>query len=102
MTRLIDADDALGRYYAEWEKQDIYDGAEDRDWLKKCIDEVPTIDAEPVRHGKWIVTAGGKQCDCPVCGERFDNTCNYDIRKTWKCCPVCCTRLEVRKDVNYE
>lgn len=47
------------------------------------------IDTEPVRHGKWIVTAGGKQCTCSVCGEEFDNTCNYDIRKDWKCCPVC-------------
>ena len=46
--RLIDADKAIGRYYAEWEKQDISDGAQDRDWLKQCIDEAPTIDAVPV------------------------------------------------------
>ena len=39
--RLIDADKAIGRYYAEWEKQDISDGAQDRDWLKQCIDEAP-------------------------------------------------------------
>lgn len=46
--RLIDADKAIGRYYAEWEKQDISDGAQDRDWLKQCIDDAPAIDAVPV------------------------------------------------------
>ena len=57
---------------------------------------VESMGTEPdVQPGKWIVTAGGKECDCPVCGEWFDNTCNYDIRKTWKWCPVCGTRLEV-------
>lgn len=52
----------------------------------KCA---PAVDVEPVRYGKWIVTAGGKVCKCSVCGDEFDNTCNYDIRKDWKCCPVC-------------
>ena len=50
--RLIDADKAIGRYYAEWDKQDISDGAQDRDWLKQCIDEAPTIDAVPVVRGR--------------------------------------------------
>ena len=47
--RLIDADAAIDRYYAEYEKQDICDGDEDRDWLKKCIEEAPTIDPESLR-----------------------------------------------------
>ena len=50
MARLVDIDVALDRYYAEWELQDICSGEEDRDWLMKCINEVPTIEAE---H-KWI------------------------------------------------
>lgn len=56
--RLIDADKAIGRYYAEWEKQDISDGAQDRDWLKQCIDEAPTIDAVPVVRCKDCVSHG--------------------------------------------
>ena len=39
--RPIDADAAVDRYYAEWDKKDICDGAQDRDWLKQCIDEAP-------------------------------------------------------------
>ena len=46
MARLIDADAVLDRYYAEHEQQDICDGAEDRDWLMKCLAEAPTL-AQP-------------------------------------------------------
>lgn len=54
--RLIDYDAAIDRYYAEYEKQDIYDGADDRDWLKKCFDEAPTIDPESLRpKGRWEI-----------------------------------------------
>ena len=41
--RMIDADAVLDRYYAEFEKQDICDGSQDRDWLMRCIEEAPTL-----------------------------------------------------------
>ena len=44
MARLIDYQAAVDRYYAEFEKQDICDGAQDMDWLKRCFDESPTIE----------------------------------------------------------
>lgn len=43
MSRMIDADAVLDRYYAEFEKQDICDGSQDRDWLMRCIEEAPTL-----------------------------------------------------------
>lgn len=43
MARAIDADAVLDRYYAEFEKQDICDGSQDRDWLMQCIEEAPTL-----------------------------------------------------------
>ena len=46
--RIIDYDAALDRYYAEYDKQDICDGADDRDWLKICFDEAPEVDAVEV------------------------------------------------------
>ena len=48
MTRLIDAD-ALDMY----ERLKSYYGDAWRD-AQKEIDNAPTVDAEPVRHGKWI------------------------------------------------
>ena len=41
--RPIDADAVLDRYYAEYERQDICGGAEDREWLMKCLNEAPTL-----------------------------------------------------------
>lgn len=43
MARMIDADAVLDRYYAEFEKQDICDGSQDRDWLMQCIEEAPAL-----------------------------------------------------------
>ena len=93
--RLIDADEAvkiIKKYDDRWIALDtvirITDG------IANEIEMMPTVEAEQVRHGKWIVTSGGKVCTCPVCGYEFDNTCNYDIRKDWKRCPVCETKLE--------
>nr|DAI09960.1 MAG TPA: hypothetical protein [Caudoviricetes sp.] len=88
--RLIDADKAIGRYYAEWEKQDISDGAQDRDWLKQCIDEAPTIDAVPVvrcrecKHYKDLGTYY-RLMDCThrdgLTNPDEDDFCSYGQRK---------------------
>jgi len=60
--------------------------------VKRAIEKAPTIEAEPVRHGKWIYNGslldreyfncsecdaglsivGGKPNYCPRCGARMD------------------------------
>lgn len=35
--------------------------------IEKAIDEAPTIEAEPIRHGKWI--SHGSYFTCSVCDE---------------------------------
>ena len=50
MARMIDADAVLDRYYAEFEKQDICDGSQDRDWLMQCIEETPTLTPPNAPH----------------------------------------------------
>lgn len=87
--RLIDADKAIGRYYAEWEKQDISDGAQDRDWLKQCIDEAPAIDAVPVVRCKDCTYFSNAKINtkgflvCPASGMEIteDDYCSYGERK---------------------
>lgn len=102
--RLIDAN-ALYRLISEWEsvvREEVINTKADIPTfvannmrlneitrIKHLVADAPTVDAQPVRHDKWIMTADGKVCTCSVCGDEFDNTCNYDIRKDWKCCPVC-------------
>jgi hypothetical protein len=86
--RLIDADAAIDRYYAEYKKQDICDGGEDRDWLKRCIDEAPTIEAEPVRHGRWIKRPDERIC--PFCNDRH----SYFGGKEKNYCPNCGAKMD--------
>ena len=54
------------------------------------IDEVPSEDVQPVRHGKWIKADSQqyfrKHYPCFTCSE-----CGYrkDSQKTWNYCPNC-------------
>lgn len=73
MARAIDADAVLDRYYAEFEKQDICDGSQDRDWLMRCIEEAPTLTPpnEPMT------------CDgCVDCKRSSMSMCKFCIRNT--------------------
>lgn len=81
--RLIDAD-ALKKHYAWWDddRQKLFDS---------IVDSQPTVDAEPVRHGKWIDRNGAivapfwERYECSECGARSDNS-NY--------CPNCGARMD--------
>lgn len=91
MSRLIDVDAAMGRYYAEYKKQDIYDGSQDRDWLKRCIDEAPTIEVELVRHGRW--EKRGQEIYCSECGEESGYTwAGASVYSDY--CPNCGAKLD--------
>lgn len=92
--RPIDADAAVDRYYTEWEKMDICDGAQDRDWLKQCIDEAPTIDPKDLRpRGRWVQKSqqaywgAGYACSC--CGKRI----GQKHAQMYKYCPICGAKM---------
>lgn len=92
MARLIDADaledDVMERYCKDCEKRKgmkrgkwrvIYEIGEapcracDVDDMKTELEEAPTIDADPIRHGHWILTNkpniyGGTTVQCSECG----------------------------------
>lgn len=54
-----------------------------QEWFEK----IPTIEAEPVRHGHWIDTGSGQECS--VCHEiqyGYDNYRYY--------CPFCGAKME--------
>lgn len=53
-----------------------------------AVDDAPTIDAEPVRHGKWKDIRVGIGT-CSECGERYGSVdvMNY--------CPNCGARMDI-------
>jgi hypothetical protein len=69
MTRLIDAD-ALKEYFKTIRKYHV--GKYSEWYLADVLEQQPTIDAEPVRHGKWIGYAGTIGNECSVCGKWID------------------------------
>ena len=52
------------------------------------IEKIPTIEAEPVKHGQWI-----QKCDsavCSVCGDR----CYSLSVMEYKYCPTCGAKMD--------
>lgn len=64
--RLIDAD-ALKEYFKTIRKYHV--GKYSEWYLADVLEQQPTIDAVPVKHGKWEVTP--VYIKCSECGESF-------------------------------
>ena len=68
---------ALLEIYKKWLPQLTKpEDAGDRNGVETCIavlEEAPAVDAEPVRHGKWIETYayGAWIYDCPFCDDGY-------------------------------
>lgn len=76
---------------------------------KDFIDEAPTVDAVPVRHGKWIVEdnpgTGWYMVTCSECGENVTSTAPCigfppDAKVTWDYCPYCGAKMEASNETD--
>lgn len=94
MPRLVDVDEIKKR-----EKDVVLaNGAKHRCFDTTMLYEIPTVDAEPVRHGHWV---HGKELSRDYIGDvcvgiHYDkcwcSECNYtvyDYPLLWKYCPIC-------------
>ena len=91
--RLIDADafsEQYGSYYAEQGTAEEFIGTVD-----ELIAKQPTVEAEPVRHGRWILERkpdGTPYClHCSECDPDFVVICN---RGATDYCPDCGAKME--------
>ena len=96
--RLIDADavrDKIEKMLNEPSYQH-----EGEDWQNGLIvaemflDDAPTVDAKPVRHGKWL-------CDDDFDENGICSECMYDsyepvgyVRDEWEYCPRCGAKMD--------
>lgn len=99
MTILIDADALRSEMYAEaFEKDSDMQRWDSGCWIRyklfeNVLDGQPTIDAEPVRHGKWEMKPDpfGFFDEIPVCSECG---CTTKMREKTKYCPNCGARMD--------
>lgn len=99
--RLIDADAFRDEWLENGENEYVYD----TNSVLDSIDLQPTIDAEPVRHGRWIPQVfhekliGGK---CSECG-KFKRSNNMGIlQKSYKRCHRCGAKMDLPHPTNEE
>ena len=87
--RLIDADALLNRM----RKDPLFDLVE-RYGVSGVINAEPTVDAVPVRHGKWLCSDDMYETAvCSVCN--FDTGEPYEcVKKSWNFCPNCGAKMD--------
>lgn len=74
--RLIDADALLEHVQCRLHFDDVISKTIDKcvEITRRLISDAPTIEAEPVRHGRWIDAYCGKYANakyiCSCCGKR--------------------------------
>lgn len=93
MARLIDADVLIKKIKKEGLLGDGYSYDERESDVIQMIEECDTVDAEPVKHGRWIeIIEDGKM-------KRVTSCCGDDQTKltVWykpDCCPHCGAKMD--------
>jgi hypothetical protein len=87
--RLIDADALIKRMPSVMDMQDVYLPIHFKELL---IDDAPTVDAVPVRHGKWIIGDDG-YVRCSVCGQKNPYR-NTEVCELTEYCGWCGARMD--------
>lgn len=113
MPRLIDADDPQLRkkVYAPSDNAGIEDYPPMIEWAD--ILDAPTIEAEPVRHGKWVRNDLGEtycsECNNRIpyvqCYDSYPDCCMDDEDMQWdeeiertRVCPHCGAKMDLEDD----
>ena len=100
--RLIDADALYEKTFctAAATMNNPYGG--DSAVLLDDIDNAPTIEAEHVKHGRWISVEDEEhpcdEWDCTACGQRRTFLCEMDaddMKEDYPYCPNCGAKMDL-------
>lgn len=100
--RLIDAD-ALAKFIDYGHLNNPNDKCYSENDIREMIDMMPTVDAVPVRHGKWIIRdnpgTGWYRITCSECGEDVTSEAPCigflpNAKVMWDYCPYCGARMD--------
>ena len=106
--RLIDADE-LKAVYIPSEIEGFEKMMVPVEVVLQNIDDMPTVDAVPARHGRWIThhekvallngeASGGVYCS--ECEYKTHNKLHLILGCPFKYCPNCCARMDGKGDRN--
>lgn len=72
--------------------------------ILRLIDEQPTVDAEPVRHGKWVLIEDmyDDHWQCSACGIEWTFIDGTAMENGAYYCPHCGAKLDWRNDDDSE
>ena len=90
MKRLIDADTLFRQIDSPYTEYPVI--IQIRRAIKEMIDDAPTVDAEPVRHGHWI-NDFSSPLKCSSCGI-VSKANEFTLRTDFKYCPYCGAKMD--------
>ena len=64
------------------------------EWAENEVLEAPTVDAAPVRHGRWIEGTLSSRLICSECGHEAKYNENANEPYFTKFCPECGARMD--------
>ena len=85
--RLIDAD-AINDFHIDYSS---YKEGPDEEDVTAWLDEQPTIEAEPVRHGEWLPYPSDQYRKCSLCGIEY---AKFAVLLKYKYCPNCGAKMD--------
>lgn len=63
-------------------------------WIVETLEDLPSADVAPARHGHWIDDAGALRCS--ECGVSFPDL--HPLYENAAYCPNCGARMDERRD----
>lgn len=100
MTRLIDADSAIAVVHKWLEDVFCISSTADEVTVFKRLRALPTVDAEPVRHGRWLrldMHKGMADHKCTSCGMEVYVPTSWG-EPLYGYCPVCGATMDEEEE----